>query len=136
MKSLILSIILLFSINVRAAELKAEDVVAMDEVVGQLLESVRSGDGEVAFGLHTQWAMGSMRNPNTFLRLLREDYPGIYYGKAYDIVSVEDKGSTVKVSAVIVDEDGDKYFTVFDFKFEGRWKIDDCSQKRDKGTLI
>lgn len=136
MKPFIFAIALLFSINMHAAGLKAEDIIAIDVVVGQLIESVTAGDGEVAFALHTNWARSTLRNPNNFMHVLREDYPGIYYGVSYNVVSVVQVEDVVKVTAYLTDREGDSYITVFDFKFEERWKIDDCAQKREKGKSI
>lgn len=134
MKSFIASILLLFSIGVNSAELKAEDVVEIDAVVALMLESLKHGDGEVVYGLHTEWARFSTKNANNMIRLIREDYPGLFYNKDYVIVSVKQTKDVVEAVVEMNDTDGEAYLTKFQFKYEGRWKINDCDQKRLRGT--
>ena len=139
MRVLALSLILLVAaFGASAGEISAKDEAAIRTVIEAQIDAFKRDDGPAAFGFAAPRLKTIFRDPDTFMRMVRDDYAAVYRPKVVsfrDLANIEGNlvqpvlvvgPSNVPMTALYIMERQD----------DGTWRIGGCVlvPEPDKGT--
>lgn len=123
--------VVLASVAIARAEdnpVSAADRAAIRRVIGQQLEAFKRHDAKAAFSHAAPAIQELFGNPETFMVMVRREYPPIYRPRSFTFGELEVVAGELTQQVTVVGEDGDAAaaFYLMARQADGSWRVLGC----------
>lgn len=118
-----------------AAEISKEDAAAIRAVISEQLEAFARDDGPRAFSLATAGIRAQFGTPETFMEMVKSEYPVVYRPKSVQFDPPEAIDGEVVQPVRMTDAGGRAWMAIYPMRREGgRWRTNGCLLQRLPGV--